>query len=165
MTASDLGTPSLSSSTTARMFKIRDANRMVLVVNKAGVTEAEIGEYRDLLQQIIGKDIIIGQYRIRRSFFHSILFCLLEHCSLAMIVLIWTTVLQQCDSSFAVLNTDEPHRFGPVILTYFILLIRGNMYKLYVVLLLRNNCNFLLSLWLLYLILLTSQRGQPLAHC
>ena len=37
---------------------------MVLVVNKAGVTEAEIGEYRDLLQQIIGKDIIIGQYRI-----------------------------------------------------------------------------------------------------
>ena len=64
VTASDLGTPSLSSSTTARMFKIRDANRMVLVVNKAGVTEAEIGEYRDLLQQIIGKDIIIGQYRI-----------------------------------------------------------------------------------------------------
>ena len=64
---------------------------MVLVVNKAGVTEAEIGEYRDLLQQIIGKDIIIGQYRIHWSFcqFRPLLFI----CFLSPIFLIWAMIV------------------------------------------------------------------------
>ena len=150
VTASDLGTPPLSSSTTARMFKIRDANRMVLVVNKAGVTEAEIGEYRDLLQQIIGKDIIIGQYRIHRSFcqFHPLLFILfsltnfLNLSNVVAMIVIWALQFR-----------TQMER------------ICGNTYKLNFVLRLWKNCNFLLSLWLIYLILLTSQRGQPLGHC
>jgi len=65
VTASDLGTQSQSSSTTARMFKIQDRHRMVLVVNKAGLTETEIEEYRVILQQIMGKDVIIERTTAR----------------------------------------------------------------------------------------------------
>lgn len=56
--------PSQAASTTARMFKIEDNNRMVLVINRASVTEVEIEEYRTMLTEMMGKSVIIGKSNI-----------------------------------------------------------------------------------------------------
>lgn len=43
------------------MFGIDDDNRMVLVINKNSVSEEELESYRLLLEERLGKPVIIGQ--------------------------------------------------------------------------------------------------------